>query len=98
MRTTNNLVDIYCSKNSSKFVVKIIGLMNELMHQTIYKLWKIKQMMNVRFTTDVNQLVDSFHAVWKEDNSLYMNQTDSSNSQNKSRSQQMVNFFLGKLK
>lgn len=96
--TYKNMFSIYYSKDQKNFIINIIGLMNEMLHQVIYKIWKIKQMINVKFPTDVNQLVDSFHAIWKEDTSFYTNKNDSSNSATKSGSQQLVDFFLGKLR
>lgn len=78
-----------------KLAKTVVCWLNEMAHLVIYKLWKIKQMVVVSYHKDVNHIVDSFHVVWKEDASFYLNKSTKNPAKGSNKSsQQLVEFFL----
>lgn len=93
-----NMFKIYSTQSPKNFVTDVMCLLNEIVNQVIYKLWKVKQVTNIKLPTEITQIVDSFHIIWKEDTSLYVSKSTANKSQGKRDSQALVDFFLGKLK
>ena len=92
------IMKIYHKEKPLNFIVNVNCILTEMMHQFSYKLWRLREIMNLKYPNDIKNIIEMFKVHWKEENMIYFNRADDRKSNISKESQALVDFLLGKLK